>query len=87
MAKIASGGEIARIMLGIKKVLSADAQTCVMVFDEIDTGISGQTASIVGKKLSEISQNFQVLCIHHLPQVAVFGNTHFKVEKLVESVE
>lgn len=81
LAKIASGGEIARIMLGIKKVLSVDAQTCVMVFDEIDTGISGQTASIVGQKLADISRQFQVICISHLPQVAVFGSTHFKVEK------
>ncbi len=84
LAKIASGGEVARIMLGIKKVLSADAQTCVMVFDEIDTGISGQTASIVGQKLADISYRFQVICISHLPQVAVFGNTHFKVIKKVE---
>ncbi|NRA64312.1 MAG: DNA repair protein RecN [Pseudobacteriovorax sp.] len=84
LSKIASGGEVSRIMLGIKKVLSADARTCVMVFDEIDTGISGHTASIVGKKLLEISKVFQVICVSHLPQVAVYGNTHLKVEKTVK---
>jgi DNA repair protein RecN (Recombination protein N) len=81
LAKIASGGELSRIMLGIKKVLSLGAETCVMVFDEIDTGISGQTASIVGSKLKEISKTFQVICISHLAQVAAFGDAHFKVEK------
>ena len=83
LSRIASGGEISRIMLGIKKVLSADAQTCVMVFDEIDTGISGETASIVGRKLFEIAEKFQVICVSHLPQVAVFGSNHLKVAKLV----
>ncbi|SME89981.1 DNA repair protein RecN [Pseudobacteriovorax antillogorgiicola] len=83
LSKIASGGEISRIMLGIKKVLSEGAHTCVMVFDEIDTGISGQTANIVGAKLSEISKRFQVICISHLPQVAVYGDCHFKVSKSI----
>lgn len=85
LSKIASGGEISRIMLGIKKVLSEGAQTCVMVFDEIDTGISGETATIVGHKLADIAQRFQVICISHLPQVAVFGHSHFKVSKSIVS--
>lgn len=83
LAKVASGGELSRIMLGIKKVLSLGAQSCVMVFDEIDTGISGQTASIVGLKLAELAKDFQVLCISHLPQVAAYAQSHFRVEKIV----
>ncbi len=81
LAKVASGGEISRIMLGFKKALSVGAHTCVMVFDEIDTGISGHTAHIVGRKLKDLSEKFQVICISHLPQVAVYGDSHFKVEK------
>ena len=82
LAKVASGGEISRIMLGFKKALAMGANTCVMVFDEIDTGISGHTAHIVGKKLKELSSNFQVICISHLPQVAAYGDAHFLVEKV-----
>lgn len=82
LAKVASGGEISRIMLGFKKILSAGANTCVMVFDEIDTGISGQTAHIVGSKLKGLSDGFQVICISHLAQVAAYGDAHFKVEKV-----
>lgn len=81
LAKVASGGELSRIMLGIKKVLSVGADTCVMVFDEIDTGISGKTANIVGAKLRDFAKTFQVICISHLAQVAAFGDSHFKVEK------
>ncbi len=82
LAKVASGGEISRIMLGFKKILSAGANTCVMVFDEIDTGISGHTADIVGSKLKGLSESFQVICISHLAQVAAYGDAHFKVEKM-----
>lgn len=81
LAKVASGGEISRIMLGFKKALAMGANTCVMVFDEIDSGISGHTAHIVGKKLKELSSNFQVICISHLPQVAAYGEAHFLVQK------
>lgn len=81
LAKVASGGEISRIMLGFKKALAAGANTCVMVFDEIDTGISGQTAHIVGRKLKELSDQFQVICISHLAQVAAYGDAHFRVQK------
>ncbi|MBC7660154.1 MAG: DNA repair protein RecN [Chitinophagaceae bacterium] len=82
LAKVASGGEISRIMLGFKKILSAGANTCVMVFDEIDTGISGHTADIVGSKLKGLAEGFQVICISHLAQVAAYGDAHFKVEKM-----
>ncbi len=82
LAKIASGGEMSRIMLALKKALVADAETCVLVFDEIDSGISGRVADTVGKKMQELSDTFQVLCISHLPQVAVYADAHFLVSKL-----
>lgn len=81
LAKIASGGEISRIMLAIKKVLVCGAETCVLVFDEIDTGISGKTADVVGRKMRELADNFQVVCISHLAQVAAYADKHFLVEK------
>lgn len=81
LQKIASGGEISRIMLALKKSLSAGADTCILVFDEIDSGISGRVADIVGKKMREISESFQVICISHLAQVAAYADTHFLVHK------
>ena len=81
--KIASGGEISRIMLALKKVLSEGADACVLVFDEIDAGISGRVADMVGAKLKEMSSDFQILCISHLPQVAAYADRHLKVAKMV----
>ena len=81
LAKIASGGEISRVMLAIKRVLSAEKKSCVLVFDEIDTGISGRTASKVGQKLKEIAQKTQVICISHLAQVAAWAGSHYAVRK------
>lgn len=81
LLKIASGGELSRIMLALKKALVADADTCVLVFDEIDTGISGRVADVVGQKMKSLSDAFQVLCISHLPQVAVYADAHFLVKK------
>lgn len=81
LVKSASGGELSRIMLALKKTLAADAETCVLVFDEIDTGISGSTADVVGRKMRELAAHFQVLCISHLPQVAVYADTHCLVKK------
>ncbi len=83
--KIASGGEISRIMLALKKALSIGAETCVLVFDEIDSGISGRTADVVGKKMRELSKSFQVVCISHLAQVAAYAEKHFLVEKFVQN--
>lgn len=83
--KIASGGELSRIMLGFKKVLSDRDKIATLVFDEIDTGISGVTAQIVGEKLAEISKNHQLLVISHLPQISVLSDTHFIISK--ETVE
>lgn len=79
--KIASGGELSRILLAFKKALAVDAETCVLVFDEIDTGISGRVADVVGAKLRELADQFQVICISHLAQVAVYADSHLLVEK------
>ncbi len=84
LSKVASGGELSRIMLAFKRSLAVDAETCVLVFDEIDTGISGRVADVVGKKMQELAGRFQVICISHLPQVAVYADTHFLVSKKVK---
>ena len=79
--KIASGGELARFTLAIKVVISDSNVISSMIFDEIDTGISGATASAVGERLARLSKSIQTLVITHSPQVASFSNHHFKVEK------
>ena len=79
--RIASGGELARIMLALKNVLLSDNDTNSMVFDEIDTGVSGITAQRVGEKLARLAQSRQVLCVTHLPQIAVMADVHFEIEK------
>lgn len=81
MNKIASGGELSRIMLAVKNVLASVDNVPTMIFDEIDTGISGRAAQKVGIKLSEIAQKRQVLCVTHLAQIAAMGDTHFLIEK------
>lgn len=81
LAKIASGGEISRIMLAFKQIIGDFDLIPTMIFDEIDTGISGITASIVGKKLLDISKRHQIICITHLPQIAAFGDHHYKIDK------
>ncbi|GAK51520.1 DNA repair protein RecN [Candidatus Moduliflexus flocculans] len=85
LSKIASGGEISRVMLALKTLLGAADRVPVMVFDEIDTGIGGKVAEIVGRKLQEVSEAHQVVCITHLPQIASKGETHFHVEKRADS--
>ena len=87
LAKIASGGEISRIMLAFKKILGDYSQVPTFIFDEIDTGISGRAASVVGVKLSEIAKNRQVICITHLPQIAVMGDAHYLIEKTSDEKE
>jgi DNA repair protein RecN (Recombination protein N) len=79
--RIASGGELARVMLAIKSVLAEDDDVGTMVFDEVDTGVSGRAASRVAEKLRAIARNRQVLCVTHLPQIAAAGTAHFLVEK------
>ena len=81
--KIASGGELSRIILALKNVLSRTGSVASIVFDEVDNGIGGATAEIVGRKLKEVSANHQVICITHLPQIACFGDNHLYVSKKV----
>ena len=81
--KIASGGELSRIILALKNVLSRTGSVASIVFDEVDNGIGGAVAEIVGRKLKEVSANHQVICITHLPQIACFGDSHLYVSKKV----
>lgn len=83
LGKVASGGELSRIMLAIKTVLSEKDGVETLIFDEIDTGISGRTAQKVSEKLSEISKKRQVLCITHLAQIAAMADSHYMIEKNV----
>lgn len=81
--RIASGGELSRIILSMKKVLARSGFVSTIVFDEVDSGIGGATAEIVGEKLKEVALHHQVLCITHLPQIACFGDQHYRVVKRV----
>ena len=81
IAKIASGGELARIMLALKNVLAEQESIATLVFDEVDTGVSGRAAQKVAEKLTQVAQRKQVLCVTHLPQLAAMADTHFSVEK------
>ncbi len=81
LTRIASGGEISRVMLALKTVLIKVDNIPTVLFDEIDSGIGGKVADVVGKKLKELSQSAQVICITHLPQIARFADRHFLVEK------
>jgi DNA repair protein RecN (Recombination protein N) len=79
--KIASGGELARIMLALKNVLAENDAVTTMVFDEVDTGVSGRAAQKVAEKLYSVARDRQVLCVTHLPQIAAMGDVHFSVTK------
>jgi DNA repair protein RecN (Recombination protein N) len=83
LAKIASGGEVSRVMLALKSILAAVEQVPTLVFDEVDTGIGGGVAEVVGRKLKALTKTCQVFCITHLPQVASRGDIHFLIEKQV----
>ena len=83
ISRIASGGELSRIMLAMKNVLSGGQETGTMVFDEIDAGVSGVAAQRVGEKLALLAKRRQVLCVTHLPQIAVMADTHFEIQKSV----
>jgi DNA repair protein RecN (Recombination protein N) len=85
LAKIASGGEVSRVMLALKSILAAVEQVPTLVFDEVDTGIGGGVAEVVGRKLKALTKTCQVFCITHLPQVASRGDIHFLIEKQVMS--
>ncbi len=84
LAKIASGGELSRVMLSIKNVLAEKDQVGTAIFDEIDTGVSGSAAQKIGKKLQEVSRNRQVICVTHLAPVAACGDSHLFIHKDVE---
>ena len=83
LQQIASGGELSRIMLAFKTVFADQEETETLVFDEIDTGISGKTAWKVSEKLGKLSSDHQVICITHLPQIAAMADAHFLIEKQV----
>lgn len=84
LAKTASGGELSRILLSIKSVLGENEWPRTYLFDEVDTGVSGPTAELVGKKLKTLAFDQQILCVTHLPQVAALGDHHYAIEKLVQ---
>ncbi len=84
LGMVASGGELSRIMLAIKAVLADTDDIPTLIFDEIDTGISGRTAQKVSEKLAYIAGNHQVICITHLPQIAAMADVHFEIAKQSE---
>ncbi len=86
LSKVASGGEISRVMLAFKTILAKTDSIPTLIFDEIDTGISGHAANIVGEKLSKISKRRQVLCVTHLPQIASMADHHYYIEKTSQNV-
>ena len=81
MSKVASGGELARIMLAMKNVLAEKDSVETLIFDEVDTGVSGRAAQKVAQKLRSVAANKQVLCVTHLPQIAALANTHMLIAK------
>ena len=85
LAKVASGGELSRLMLAIKTVLAETDQIPVLIFDEVDTGIGGGVAAVMGQRLQALGQYHQVFCITHLPQIASHGHAHFLIEKSMEN--
>ncbi|MBP8164045.1 MAG: DNA repair protein RecN [Anaerolineales bacterium] len=85
LAKIASGGETSRLMLGLKNVMAKADEVPSLIFDEIDQGIGGRVGMVVGRKLWNLSRSHQVFCVTHLPQLAVFGDQHYQVQKLIDN--
>ena len=83
LSRIASGGELSRVMLAMKSVLSEADEVPVLVFDEVDSGVGGGVGSVIGKRLREVSRYHQVFCITHLPQLASQAHIHFYIEKEV----
>ena len=87
LSKVASGGELSRIMLGLKTIMAKQDEIDTLIFDEIDTGISGRTAQLVAEKMNIISKNHQVISITHLPQIAAMADVHYRIEKNIVDSE
>ena len=85
LGKVASGGELSRIMLAIKTVLADNDAIETLIFDEIDSGVSGRTAQMVSEKMNVLGRNHQIICITHLPQIAAMADAHYLIEKSVEN--
>jgi DNA repair protein RecN (Recombination protein N) len=85
LARIASGGELSRIMLALKTLASTDAPGKTLIFDEVDSGIGGSVADIVGARLHQLGARVQVLCITHLPQIAAYGASHYRIAKALKN--
>lgn len=85
LARIASGGELSRVMLALKSILAREDRTPTLILDEVDAGIGGQTAKLVGEKLRRIARAHQTFCITHLPQIASHGDQHYRVEKVARA--
>jgi DNA repair protein RecN (Recombination protein N) len=83
LARIVSGGELSRVMLALKTLAARERKGTTLIFDEVDAGIGGRVAGVVGQKLRALGRDFQVLCITHLPQIAAAATTHFRIEKVV----
>ena len=83
LSHIVSGGELSRVVLALKAILAKTESVETIVFDEVDAGIGGRVAEVVGKKLSSLARHHQVICITHLPQIAKFGDYHFRISKQV----
>ena len=85
LARVASGGELSRIMLALRSILTSDgaAEDRTLIFDEVDAGIGGGIAEVVGRKLLRVAQRQQVICITHLPQIAALADEHFRVAKSI----
>ena len=84
LAKVASGGELSRVMLSLKSLATTDRFGKTLVFDEIDAGIGGAVADRVGAMLRELSGEFQIICVTHLPQIAAYASSHHHVSKVVQ---
>ena len=85
LSKIASGGELSRIILAIKGVITSEKSAGTLIFDEVDTGVSGKTAQKIGEKLYKMTKSAQVICITHLAQIAALADKHFLIEKKTEN--
>ena len=83
LAGIASGGELSRVVLALKAILARSDSVETIIFDEVDAGIGGSVAEVVGKKLADLARFHQTICITHLPQIAKFGDHHYKISKKI----